>query len=401
MMTESYGNVIERRNTGDETFRHIQMQRKGAEDDKVRPICLPNANDNFAPGTLCTVTGWGRLKENGPLPTKLHEVKLAKLEDKRCGSVLSTLRKSKGHTVFCAGFEEGGKDACQGDSGGPIVCPRETGTLVLAGITSWGMGCAREWANNAAKPKIKQGSPGVFTDLKLFLTWIYEILNQVPAPQPGGHIAPVTPLPGGLKGRLQLRQSSRQRQEVNRRRAYLTVGLRRRPLPVGLLLRPNRVTPLPVMDIPWSRLSTVIGGHARHTVQCVPVRGGTSVAAILAPFLRRRACRQPCCCQRLSSCSVSSFAALAAAAVLRARKPASPATGADPGGPCLENKTRPAPKGRLPIGRELTSQVPSYRGNVLGVASPDAMPSRAPPATARSLETAALFQCTPPARFRE
>uniref|UniRef100_A0A8C4RT05 Ovochymase-1 n=1 Tax=Erpetoichthys calabaricus TaxID=27687 RepID=A0A8C4RT05_ERPCA len=156
----------------------LELEKEINFNDKVRPICLPNANDNFAPGTLCTVTGWGRLKENGPLPTKLHEVQLAKLEDKRCGSVLSTLRKSKGHTVFCAGFEEGGKDACQGDSGGPIVCPRETGTLVLAGITSWGMGCAREWANNAAKPKIKQGSPGVFTDLKLFLTWIYEILNQ-------------------------------------------------------------------------------------------------------------------------------------------------------------------------------------------------------------------------------
>ncbi|XP_051778724.1 ovochymase-2 isoform X1 [Erpetoichthys calabaricus] len=178
----------------------LELEKEINFNDKVRPICLPNANDNFAPGTLCTVTGWGRLKENGPLPTKLHEVQLAKLEDKRCGSVLSTLRKSKGHTVFCAGFEEGGKDACQGDSGGPIVCPRETGALVLAGITSWGMGCAREWANNAAKPKIKQGSPGVFTDLKLFLTWIYEILNQGTENQRKSASKLCSSVDGGLTG---------------------------------------------------------------------------------------------------------------------------------------------------------------------------------------------------------
>jgi secreted trypsin-like serine protease len=42
-------------------------------------------------------------------------------------------------TMFCAG--SGAADTCQGDSGGPLMVPR-IDAFVLAGVTSWGQGCA-------------------------------------------------------------------------------------------------------------------------------------------------------------------------------------------------------------------------------------------------------------------
>jgi hypothetical protein len=63
-------------------------------------------------------------------------------------------------SMICGGYPGvGGKDACQGDSGGPFVCNFD-GKAVLAGVVSWGNGCALAT------------HPGVYARTTYVLDWI-------------------------------------------------------------------------------------------------------------------------------------------------------------------------------------------------------------------------------------
>uniref|UniRef100_A0A673GL14 Ovochymase 2 n=1 Tax=Sinocyclocheilus rhinocerous TaxID=307959 RepID=A0A673GL14_9TELE len=147
--------------------------------DFIKPVCLPYPGERFPPKTMCVVGGWGRITEKGPLSSVLQEVQLNLLEQSKCKHVLQTLRPGqKTFTVLCAGPDSGGRDACQGDSGGPLLCPRADGRWVAAGVTSWGKGCGRSWNNNKIKPSFRRGSPGVFTDVLMFLSWIKSNLRK-------------------------------------------------------------------------------------------------------------------------------------------------------------------------------------------------------------------------------
>ncbi|XP_048829560.1 ovochymase-2 [Brienomyrus brachyistius] len=150
----------------------------------VQPICLPLPSEIIPAQTNCIVAGWGRIKEGGRTPSTLQQVDLELLEAQRCQHVLKTVRPVvNGFTVVCAGPERGGRDACQGDSGGPLACPGVDGRWVVAGVTSWGKGCGRNWASNGGKPPTKRGSPGVFTDTRVLLPWIKSIIRRALPPR--------------------------------------------------------------------------------------------------------------------------------------------------------------------------------------------------------------------------
>ena len=93
-----------------------------------------------APGTVATISGWGALSEAGSnYPSVLYAAQVPIVSNTVCngdygGSITANM--------LCAGFDDGGVDTCQGDSGGPLVVPNGSGYL-LAGVTSFGIGCAR------------------------------------------------------------------------------------------------------------------------------------------------------------------------------------------------------------------------------------------------------------------
>lgn len=52
-----------------------------------------------------------------------------------------------------------------GDSGGPMVIQRDDKRFLLAGVISWGIGCA------------EPNQPGVYTRISEFRDWINQILQ--------------------------------------------------------------------------------------------------------------------------------------------------------------------------------------------------------------------------------
>lgn len=133
----------------------------------VAPICLPPDNIDLL-GRNATVTGWGRLNEGGTLPTILQEVRVPIVSNDKCKKMFDDAGRPEyiPDIFLCAGYEEGGRDSCQGDSGGPLQVKGDDGKWFLAGIISWGIGCA------------EQNLPGVCTRISRFKLWIQSTMNS-------------------------------------------------------------------------------------------------------------------------------------------------------------------------------------------------------------------------------
>ncbi|MGW7408496.1 S1 family peptidase [Streptomyces sp. NPDC054833] len=113
----------------------------------------------YAAGTTARILGWGTTSESGSSSNQLRTATVPIAADSSC-------RSSYGSDfvqtdMVCAGYSSGGVDTCQGDSGGPLLIGG-----VLAGITSWGEGCA------------EAGYPGVYTRLTTFSNLVTTQVNS-------------------------------------------------------------------------------------------------------------------------------------------------------------------------------------------------------------------------------
>lgn len=153
------------------TYRYdvaiFALNSNPTQTNAVQAVCLPITHyEDYGSGNTredCVVTGWGTLYSGGPSPSVLHEVHKPIVSDSVCATAYGTSFHAL--TMMCAGnYASGGQDACQGDSGGPLVVLRG-GVWKLAGVVSWGYGCAQP------------GYPGVYTDTYNMKTWINDIIN--------------------------------------------------------------------------------------------------------------------------------------------------------------------------------------------------------------------------------
>lgn len=115
-----------------------------------------------AAGAEVLVTGWGEQSGFGvgDYPTLLNSATLEVVSGPTtdaCGEYSAT--EWDYLTELCVGAPNAVADTCQGDSGGPYAID-VAGTWTLAGVTSWGYGCATV------------GYPGMAARVTSFLDWI-------------------------------------------------------------------------------------------------------------------------------------------------------------------------------------------------------------------------------------
>ncbi|XP_076458483.1 trypsin V-A-like [Babylonia areolata] len=133
-------------------------------DDAISAIDLND--DPSCPNTgqsqQCSVAGWGLLEAGGPVSDTAMAVNVTTISNDVCSEILHNINDNK----LCAGeLREGGKDSCQGDSGGPLVCTCQ-GKQVLAGVVSYGEGCALP------------NQPGVYSRVSHNWQWVRSVLNE-------------------------------------------------------------------------------------------------------------------------------------------------------------------------------------------------------------------------------
>ena len=91
---------------------------------------------------MVTVLGWGTMNENGSVTPLMRMVDLPVVSNIRANAK-NSYNGIVTNSMLAAGYDEGRRDSCQGDSGGPLTVMGTDGKPLLAGVVSWGRGCAR------------------------------------------------------------------------------------------------------------------------------------------------------------------------------------------------------------------------------------------------------------------
>ncbi|XP_063930610.1 trypsin-3-like isoform X2 [Zophobas morio] len=131
----------------------------------IQPVDLALEIDKWPVNTSAITSGWGLLDEQHEedmSPKSLKAVVLHVIDMALCERVYGSLMIQVSANMLCVGTLDGSKDACKGDSGGPLVIDG-----VLAGVISFGFGCARP------------GLPGIYTLVPTVADFIEDIIFDI------------------------------------------------------------------------------------------------------------------------------------------------------------------------------------------------------------------------------
>merc|ERR1739838_801936 len=169
--------------TLDNDFVILKLESPLELNADVQPACLPSSAaylDVSSTEERCFTSGWGTLSSGGSTPEGLKFVRVPAITNAACNNDYGG---SITDSMICGGYPGvGGKDACQGDSGGPFVC-NEGGKAVIAGVVSWGNGCALAT------------HPGVYARTTYVLDWIKSQMSGGTPPGPTTAPTPTTAAP--------------------------------------------------------------------------------------------------------------------------------------------------------------------------------------------------------------
>ncbi|XP_017769483.1 PREDICTED: trypsin-4-like [Nicrophorus vespilloides] len=121
----------------------------------VRPIALPDLDEEVPEGKEAIGTGWGITVKGGSVSRVLQMVKVYVFNQEECQEAYGDAEITE--RMLCAGNRELEAGVCQGDSGGPLVIDDK-----LVGLVSWGKNCG------------ERSHPGVYTRVARMRDFIME-----------------------------------------------------------------------------------------------------------------------------------------------------------------------------------------------------------------------------------
>jgi V8-like Glu-specific endopeptidase len=137
------------------------------------PVSVFSGNSTLE-GVQAVTMGWGDMSSSlfwSDYPDVLQEVSLPIVSNETCNKAFNAYSReyddSITETMMCAGYKQGGKDSCTGDSGGPLMVQDDDGEWKVAGVVSWGPGCAR------------RGLYGVYSRVSAMIDFIAEYVPGV------------------------------------------------------------------------------------------------------------------------------------------------------------------------------------------------------------------------------